>query len=1117
METKFSQPAKEQSIFNALLKAAPDATVIIDAHGVIQFVNSQTEVLFGYNKNELPGKAIEILVPSAFHQIHIKHTVGYRKDPIVRSMGADPGREAIKKDGTKFPVEISLSSLQTDGGVLILVSIRNIAELRKIKDKLISSELRYRRLFETAQDGIFILDANTGKIEDVNPFLMKILGYKHPEFLGKQLWEIGFFKDIAANKACFLKLQKERYVRYENLPLQTKAGNPIWVEFVSNIYDVSGKPVIQCNIRDITIRKNAEEKLKVKEFFLRESQRAGNIGSYRTNFITGNWQSSETLDNIFGIDKNYDRNIEGWLNIVHPGDKQEMDEYLRLEVLGKRKSFNKEYRIIRNSDKQIRWVCGMGDLKLDVNGDITEMIGTIQDITDRKNSEESLFNSQQNYKNLLKDMNDGFIVDDISGKVTFVNKKFLEIFGLEEGDVNDLVIEDYVAPDYAELLRDRHNHRITGEKMPDVFVFEGVRKDGKRIWLEVRVNQIIKDGIITGTQSVISDITERKKAEDALRESEETFHRLFNESADPVFLYDDTGFTDCNSSAVSILGYSSRQEILNKKAWDISPEKQPDGMLSAEKAEVMIAQALQQGYNKFEWVHTKSDGTEFPVEVMLTAITLKGKQSFYSIWRDITERKKAEEDLRRSEIRLNEAQAIAHISNWEVDMVQNIHTWSDEFYRIYGLNKSEVKPSANLLLSYIHPDDAQNAQKKMREAFEIFCDSSFNFRFIRKDGITRYGYTEWRYEFDKNGNPVRLFGIMQDITERKAAEVEITKSHERYEFVNKATRDTIWEWDYHTQKGIWGKGFMTTFGYSEDKLKYGESWLDEYVHPDDKEKILKNIQNRIENGLQNCQNEYRFRCADGSYKYVFDRGFILYDENKKPYRMIGAMTDVTETKRLERELAEQQIKQQKLITETIIHTQEKERNELGRELHDNINQILATVKMYLGMAKAKENISVDLVGQSYEYVNEAMEEIRKLSHLLVTPSLGDFGLKEALQGLVNDVNLINTLHVQLLFDEKYNEKDIDKYKELMIYRIVQEQINNITKYAKAGNAVITLKTDNEKLVLSVVDDGVGFDVTQKSKGIGLKNINSRVEFYSGNMKIISSPGNGCTLEIIIPH
>ena len=124
------------------------------------------------------------------------------------------------------------------------------------------SELRYRRLFETAQDGILILNADNGQIDDVNPFLTQMLGYSREHLLGNKLWEIGPFKDVEASKAEFRELQREAYVRYEDLPLETSSGKSINVEFVSNIYQVNGDRVVQCNIRDITKRKRAEEKLK---------------------------------------------------------------------------------------------------------------------------------------------------------------------------------------------------------------------------------------------------------------------------------------------------------------------------------------------------------------------------------------------------------------------------------------------------------------------------------------------------------------------------------------------------------------------------------------------------------------------------------------------------------------------------------------------------------------------------------------------------------------------------------------------------------------------------------------------------------------------------------------
>ncbi|MDO9035934.1 MAG: PAS domain S-box protein, partial [Methanoregula sp.] len=132
-------------------------------------------------------------------------------------------------------------------------------ELRKTNETLNATETRYRRLFETAQDGILILDAGTGQIVEVNPFLIDLLGFSHEQFLGKKIWEIGIFKDIVANKDNFEELQRKEYIRYEDLPLETADGRHIDVEFVSNVYMVDNKKVIQCNIRDITGRKLAEE------------------------------------------------------------------------------------------------------------------------------------------------------------------------------------------------------------------------------------------------------------------------------------------------------------------------------------------------------------------------------------------------------------------------------------------------------------------------------------------------------------------------------------------------------------------------------------------------------------------------------------------------------------------------------------------------------------------------------------------------------------------------------------------------------------------------------------------------------------------------------------------
>lgn len=151
-----------------------------------------------------------------------------------------------------------------------LITCIDITENNRLEEKLSRSEMQYRRLFETAKDGILILDAISGQIEDVNPFLMEMLGYSRLEFLGKELWEIGVFKNKDDSKAAFVELQNKQYIRFDDLPLETKSGKPINVEFVCNVYSVDNKRVIQCNIRDITQRVIAENSLKESEARLLE-------------------------------------------------------------------------------------------------------------------------------------------------------------------------------------------------------------------------------------------------------------------------------------------------------------------------------------------------------------------------------------------------------------------------------------------------------------------------------------------------------------------------------------------------------------------------------------------------------------------------------------------------------------------------------------------------------------------------------------------------------------------------------------------------------------------------------------------------------------------------------
>jgi two-component system sensor histidine kinase UhpB len=360
-----------------------------------------------------------------------------------------------------------------------------------------------------------------------------------------------------------------------------------------------------------------------------------------------------------------------------------------------------------------------------------------------------------------------------------------------------------------------------------------------------------------------------------------------------------------------------------------------------------------------------------------------------------------------------------------------------------------------------------------------------------------------------------LSKTLQYSIERKRILENLQESNERFEFVNKATMDTIWEFNFKTGIGKFGEGIINEFGYSKNDLYYDADFWKSSIHPDDFGHSMQRILYNIEHKIENWEDEYRFKTAQGDYKNVYGRGYILFDTDGNPLKMFGAITDITERKRLENELINEKVDRQKLITDITIQAQEKERNELGRELHDNINQMLATVKLYLGMIISDETRSKELLPFSYKFVNETIEEIRKLSKTLVAPSLAENDLEQALRDLVEEVNFGNKVHVDLLFDVDQKVVIGDK-KKLMLYRIVQEQLTNIRKHSGAQKATITLQSVDDNLYLSIKDNGKGFDPEKKARGIGLRNITSRVEFYAGTVNIISAPGEGCTVEIVIP-
>jgi two-component system sensor histidine kinase UhpB len=348
--------------------------------------------------------------------------------------------------------------------------------------------------------------------------------------------------------------------------------------------------------------------------------------------------------------------------------------------------------------------------------------------------------------------------------------------------------------------------------------------------------------------------------------------------------------------------------------------------------------------------------------------------------------RKAEQDLLQVQMRLKQAQETAHLGNWAINFETNTSKWSDEAYRIYGIEPGDHNISFDEWRTFIHPEDLEYVRKLIEESKQKFTDLSFYHSIVRKDGAIRHIYSESKYEFNYDGKPIGLYGIALDVTDKR---------------------------------------------------------------------------------------------------------------------------------KLEADLLEQQRKAQLKMIATALKAQEKERNAIGQELHDNVNQILVGTKMILAMVKNYPDRVEELMNSSIKNLQEAIDENRKIAHELVTPDFEATSLSDQILSLTD--NMLKTSGLDTFIDtSRLQEHLLDEDQKLAIYRIAQEQCTNIVKYAKARLVNITLATNDNFFKMIVADDGVGMEAGKKTKGIGLRNIKGRLSIFNGTADISTASDKGFVLEIIIP-
>ena len=327
--------------------------------------------------------------------------------------------------------------------------------------------------------------------------------------------------------------------------------------------------------------------------------------------------------------------------------------------------------------------------------------------------------------------------------------------------------------------------------------------------------------------------------------------------------------------------------------------------------------------------------------------------------------------------------------------------------------------------------------------------------------------------------------------------------------------DVIWDWDITADLLSFGKNYEHVFGYKLPEIKISfKEWM--HLFPsEEKDSIKEKIDSIFETESDSWEGTYRFTGPNGAAGEVISRAKIVRDNSGKAIRMIGVIHDLSKMQKLEGILEQEMKIKEKQIVEAIVEAKEMERSDLGKELHDNVNQLLAISILYLDMARKDiKNGEIYLIHSS-EYTLTAIEEIRKLTKGMTMDVIGKFGLCSAIEEISRDTMGASPLKIHCTLDHSLEEGMSEQFK-LNAFRILQEQMNNILKHARASEVFISVFRAGDSYQLYIADDGVGFDTAKKSKGIGLGNIVSRAELYKGKAGFISAPRHGCRLTVRFP-
>ncbi|MFC1669069.1 PAS domain S-box protein [Spirochaetota bacterium] len=764
----------EEKYAKVFMSAPAGICVSNQEDGKIIEANDEFARIMGYTRDEVIGHtSIELgLWYNESDREHIFELL--KNNEVVNNLEL----QMCSKGGELLSLRYNAQLIELGEHIFLLSAFLDITEQKMAEEALRGSEERYRLLIENLPS-VFWNSNIDGETIYISPNIKEVSGYSQYDIYkeGKKLWLDRIHPDdvdlvISSYKSLFTGEGM-----YDiNFRIRRKDGEWIWLHDRANTtQDMEGELFAVGVFSDITEKKKAELELVRTEALLNAAIEQVPAGILIADVPDGNIliANPEAL-NIRG-ETNYQlSNIPfelhpaNWQTYYPDGTVIKAEDLPLSQAALYGKTTRNVEVIIRRKDGEERWVLASSAPVRDRHGNIIAAMVVFPDITDFKKIETALKESEEQYKKIFQNTQVGLGSTRISdGKMIQCNLRLAQILGYKSPEecMGDYVAsENYLAPNSRKQLLSELNDKGYVKD----FYTQGTRKDGSPVWVSFSA---YIDHEADCIQTVVVDVTDRIKAEEALKENEERFRSIFEQSAYAMLLLDEWKFTDCNNAALELFGYTNKEDILGLHPSKLSSPTQPDGMDSLSAARMRIQEAFKKGNNQFEWIHRRANGEDFFAEVMLATYTLRNKKMIMSIVQNITAKKSAEEELRFSEEKFSRAfkssPNILIIFDFENVTLVDIN---DQFLKITGLSRNEV---IGLTLDDLNIHiDATGREMIGQLIANRESIRGYEFQIKIKDSEPKI--MSFSAEIIKIKGKECILSIMEDITENKELQKELS-------------------------------------------------------------------------------------------------------------------------------------------------------------------------------------------------------------------------------------------------------------------------------------------------------------------------------------------------------